>query len=156
MHPSTPPDACDHVVLVDDDARMLRAASIALRVHLPDTEVHAFVDPHAAFMEIIATRPGVVVIDYHMVTCTGAELAKALRSVLGGDCPELVLVTGDPRIPRAERRLFDGVYTKPISPFDLAEHIGAALGRRISGIRVSGADESTGSPPPTLTIATRD
>ena len=155
MRPSTPPDASDHVVLVDDDPRMLRAASIALRAYLPDTEVHAFVDPHTAFMEIIGTRPGVVVIDYHMVSCTGAELAKALRSVLGDDCPELVLVTGDSRIPRTERRLFDGVYTKPISPFDLAEHIGAALGRRISGIRVRDVGASTGSVPPALT-ATRD
>lgn len=151
MHPSTPPDSFDHVTIVDDDPRMLRAATIALRAYLPDTIVDAFTDPHQAFLNTIATRPGVVVTDYHMSTCTGAELARALRSVLHEGCPELVLVTGDSRIPRFERRLFDGVYTKPISPFDLAEHIGAALGRRVSGIRLAG--EVAEAPPPTLSLA---
>jgi len=151
MPPSTPLDGYDHVTIVDDDPRMLRAATIALRAYLPDTVVDAFTDPHQAFLHTVATRPGVVVTDYHMSTCTGAELARALRSVLHDGCPQLVLVTGDPRIPRFERRLFDGIYTKPISPFDLAEHIGAALGHRISGVRLAGV---TAASPPPLDLAT--
>ncbi len=111
------------VFLVDDERRILDATRLALEAFAASWSVDTFVDPHEAFLASFGARPDVVVTDYRMPGCTGAELARALRTAHRADCPALLLVTGETNLRRHERALFDSVYEKPLAPRHLAFHL---------------------------------
>lgn len=100
-----------------------------------------------SFNDLVASPPAVVLTDYAMPRCTGPELAAALRTALGPDCPRLALITGTP-VSRATLRLFDAYFSKPFRLASLVAAIEPWLAPSTSGVRPLSVHERPTEPPP--------
>jgi len=115
-------------VLIADDERLFAEL---LRVALKDAEgievVGVVHNLKSAIGELSATKPDVVIADYHMPDGTGADLARAVRATL----PEtsIIVLTGDPSaatLADVARSGASGHLTKERGFIDVVEAVRAA------------------------------
>jgi two-component system cell cycle sensor histidine kinase/response regulator CckA len=121
--PGTKPRAA-HIVVVDDDAVVCRAAERSLQSQ--GYVVSTFTDPHTACAAVTAapTEFDVVVTDLSMPGMTGLQLAKELQAV-NQDLP-IILCTGNPGLLTTETLLAAGIrelVLKPIGGRDLLDAV---------------------------------
>ena len=116
------------VVVVDDEPYLRKIATELLREE--GFFVEAFGDPRAARAAVLAEAPTVMVTDYRMPEWTGIDLARAVRSTLGEQCPYVVLWTGSRAlVPSHEQALVDVIVDKPC-------RIAALVGAVRRGVRL--------------------
>lgn len=101
------------VILIDDDADLLRATGQTLE--LAGFEPIAFTSATDALSKISADFPGIVVSDIRMPGLDGLELYDRLRS-LDEELP-VILMTGHGDIPMAVKAIQSGVYDFLAKPF---------------------------------------
>jgi FixJ family two-component response regulator len=114
------------VYLVDDDAGVLKALSLLLRVK--GYEVRSFSSPQLFLEEHDVAVPGCAVLDVSMPGIDGLELQHALTARAGSHRP-IVFITGKGDIPTSVRAMKAGALDfliKPINDKDLLEAISRA------------------------------
>lgn len=117
-----PPADSPRVVLVDDDAPLLRAFGRFLRHEGWDVTVLS--SPLDALGAITDAPPDVVVTDQVMPEMTGVQLARALRGQMRSQSPILVALTGSyETLSGHDKTLFDEVLRKPCPPQVLLDTI---------------------------------
>ncbi|HJL19964.1 MAG TPA: hypothetical protein RMH99_30145 [Sandaracinaceae bacterium LLY-WYZ-13_1] len=117
------------VAFVDDDARWLRPQTLVMSQ--VTSRVDLYPHPLDAVEHIPRRPPSAVVIGQRMSHVSGLDVARALRSRLGGRCPRLVLLIDDPEALTDEARaLFDEAHARPLS----AETLVGILSRAAAGL----------------------
>jgi EAL domain-containing protein (putative c-di-GMP-specific phosphodiesterase class I)/ActR/RegA family two-component response regulator len=114
------------VLLVDDDAAVIRAYSHVLARH--GTTVQTASNGKDAIARLAAGRYDVVVSDISMPEMTGLELLRAVRSV-DLDIP-VILMTGEPGLESAVQAIEYGAFrylAKPVAPALLWEVVTVAV-----------------------------
>ena len=107
-----PPADAPRVVLVDDDAPLLRALGRVLRHEGWDVTVLS--SPLDAVGVVTGAPPDVVVTDQVMPEMTGVQLARAIRAQLRGQSPIIVALTGSyDALSAQDKSVFDEVLRKP-------------------------------------------
>ena len=117
------------VVLIDDDATLLKALSQAL--NLEDIKVVAFSNPVEALATVSDELEGVVISDIRMPQMDGLDLFKAVHAI-DKDIP-VMLITGHADVPMVLSSLREGVFdflAKPINTDDLIASTKRALETR--------------------------
>lgn len=117
-----------HILLVDDDASLLRLLAIRLKSY--DFNVHAVENGEAALLALAIQRYDMVITDLRMPGIDGMELFDAIRK----EYPTLpvILMTAHGNIPDAVRATQRGVFgylTKPYEADTLIDLIGKAFSR---------------------------
>ncbi len=125
------------VVAVDDDEAMRRVLARVLSWRGYSPLVTGSRDEALAL--VLERSPVAVTIDYDLGPCTGADLARAIRSELGPHAPPLVLVSAAAdRIPRGDAQLFAAAHVKPFRASALLDDIDrlvAQTEKKRSGVR---------------------
>jgi two-component system, NtrC family, C4-dicarboxylate transport response regulator DctD len=119
----------DTVILIDDDAELLRATRQTLE--LAGFSVSAFASAAEALAGLDANFPGVVVSDIRMPGIGGLQLFDRVLQ-LDADIP-VILVTGHGDIAVAVKAIKDGAYdfiTKPFAADRLAQSVARAAEKR--------------------------
>src|SRR3954468_11479033 len=114
------------ILVVDDDAQMLRTITDILRVHgySPDTAVTG--ETAIKLAEDLETPAAVALIDLSLPDIDGIELVTRLRAI--SDLTEVVILTGNASVDSAVRALREQSYDyliKPVQP----DHLLATLER---------------------------
>jgi diguanylate cyclase (GGDEF)-like protein len=110
------------VVLLDDDAIVLQRHQLELRAG--GIEVHAISRPEALFDLLERVRPDVLILDINLPTCSGLELARAVRlSDHWLQMPILYLSSQHSLELEALKAAGDEFLSKPISHDLLVEHV---------------------------------
>lgn len=117
----------DYVLIVDDDANLLRGLTRALRRE-PYHVLTARTADEA--QHIVRSHPvSVVVSDEHMPGMRGSEMLAWVAA----QCPEIerIMMTGQPQLETIRRAQSEGrvyqFFSKPIEPADLAGSIREAI-----------------------------
>lgn len=123
----SPIDASPRVLIVDDDAPLIRMLRLAMRDC--GYRVDAEVNGRDALDHLHRTDADVIVLDLEMPVMDGREFYRALRAA-GNRAPVLVLSAFDAR--RGQRELgADAYLNKPFNPVELTLKIRDLLhGRR--------------------------
>lgn len=114
-------------LLLDDDELWLRALSRVLTAE--GLRCRCFTTPDKAIEAVCESPPDVFLIDFLLGRgWTGADVALQVHTRLVERAPLLVLVTGTlNQVSLEQRRLFDEVYGKDLSPRTLVDEVLAAL-----------------------------
>jgi len=121
--PAPPATACP-VILVDDDADLLRATRQTLLLHDYDVQAHA--GAQSALAGLHTGFEGVVVTDVRMPGMDGLAFFQHVRR-LDADIP-VILITGHGDIAMAVQAMRDGAYDFLAKPYP-ADMLLAAIGR---------------------------
>ncbi|NLI75820.1 MAG: sigma-54-dependent Fis family transcriptional regulator [Candidatus Riflebacteria bacterium] len=128
------------IVLIDDEARLLRALKRALESD--GLEVAEFLDPRQALAAVRASPPALVVSDIRMEGMSGLDLVATLRQ----ERPEVpcILMTAYSSVETAVAAVRLGAKDYLLKPFELAEFTGAV--RRALAQPAATGDEAAGDP----------
>ncbi|MCB1931160.1 MAG: sigma 54-interacting transcriptional regulator [Candidatus Accumulibacter sp.] len=126
MKPPAQPHAAHHILLIDDDADLLRL--LAMRLHAQGFRVSTAVSAEAGLARIAVEPPQLVVSDIRLPGKDGLALFDEIRSTR----PTLpvILLTAHGTIPDAVQAMSHGVFGYLTKPFDsriLLEKIAQAL-----------------------------
>jgi two-component system response regulator GlrR len=126
MNPSVQPHAAHHILLIDDDADLLRL--LAMRLHAQGFRVSTAASAEAGLARIAVEPPQLVVSDIRLPGKDGLALFDEIRSTR----PTLpvILLTAHGTIPDAVQAMSRGVFGYLTKPFDsriLLEKIAQAL-----------------------------
>lgn len=113
------------VLVVDDDPTIRRALSTVLA--RDGFDVATACDALPALDAAAASRPDIVVVDFHMPTC-GLEVVRQLKASCGDTVFVAVLTGDDHEEMRADCLAAgaDAVLIKPIAPVELRRRLTAA------------------------------
>lgn len=112
----TPDDEFDpkRVLVVDDDAPMLRTHGRVLEAH--GMRAILMADPSEALEEAKLRIPAVIVLDLVMPGMSGLEYVARLRTYYGRACPPVILVSANHvQLSPMEQLMFDAIFPKPYS-----------------------------------------
>lgn len=120
--------AVQRLLLVDDDANVLRDVAASLSRSL-DVIIEPFVDATQALHRARQTAFAAAVLDMDMPGLNGLQLARALRQV-AADLPIFFLSGSMHEFPRGEIDAVGpaGVMTKPVKTSDLVARLSVVLG----------------------------
>ena len=124
IHPGAPSGA--HVLLVDDDADLLRL--LAMRLSAAGYRVSSAESAEAALLQLALTRPQLVISDVQLPGADGLALFERIREK--HPALPVILLTAHGTIPDAVEATSRGVYTYLTKPFDgklLLEQVAQAL-----------------------------
>ena len=111
------------VAIVDDDLGVLDSLQFLLEAAGHAVAAHTSAE---AFLQTRAVRPRCLILDQHMPTMTGLDLAARLRSD-GVDIP-ILLITAQPSatiVARAREVGIEMVLEKPLAENDLLDFVNA-------------------------------
>jgi len=114
------------ILLVDDDAGLLRLLSIRLRAE--NYEVEAVESAREALGALPVFRPDLVITDLRMEKMDGIGLLKEIQRLRPGLC--VLLLTAHGTIPDAVEATQSGAFgflTKPVDKEQLLEHVSRAM-----------------------------
>ncbi len=124
-----------HVWIVDDDAEMLGAIGLMLRVI--DCTATAFPEARRAAQALLAgERPDLMIVDINMPEVSGLDLLEFIRR--RGEWEQLPIVmlsteAADVTVDRALALGADGYVTKPVTLEELERALGSARQKRKKG-----------------------
>ncbi len=102
------------VLVVDDDAAMLRTHGRVLSAH--GLRPVLMTDAGEALEEAMQRTPAVVILDLVMPAMSGLEYVTRLRSAHRRACPPVILVSSNhAQLSPMEQLLFDAIFPKPYS-----------------------------------------
>jgi DNA-binding response OmpR family regulator len=118
--PHDPPPTTLRLLLVDDDALVLKALASALRRRL-GCEVAGFTDPHAALAHARESALDLAIVDLGLPGMDGRALMVALRSARPG--LRILVLTGDARPEALGGERPDDFVQKPVDGWELADRV---------------------------------
>lgn len=108
------------IAVVDDEPTIARVVRELLEPEGYD--VRTFGEPRAAFGALLEAPAHVLVVDYNMPRCTGAELVRELRAHHDGPSAPAILITGARNdVPMVDRAPFEAILEKPFKPAHLTK-----------------------------------
>jgi len=129
------------LVIDDEEANLVVLRSILTRAGYRN--VHTLNDPVGAVERFREVRPDLVVTDFHMPVMDGLEVLRALRPLMPGYLPVLML-TADERPDLRERALASGVrdfLTKPVRGAEVLLRIHNLLEARSFHLRLQNEND---------------
>lgn len=129
--PHDDPPVALQLLLVDDDAMVLKALSAALRRRL-GCEVAAFTEPEAALDYARASAPDLAIVDLGLPGMDGRTLMSELRRVRPGI--RVMVLTGDTRPDALGPDRPDDFVQKPVDGWELADRVLALAMRDQGGV----------------------
>jgi CheY-like chemotaxis protein len=117
------------ILLVDDEATVLQATAIFLRVEGHEVITAGSPDEALAKLGRLDRAPDLIVSDFQLgLPVTGAELIERVRATVGRDIPAVVLSGDMLRVVRHCEHLANcRVFHKPVDAEELAQHLRATL-----------------------------
>ena len=117
------------ILLVDDEATVLQATAIFLRVEGHEVITAGSPDEALAKLGRLDRAPDLIVSDFQLgLPVTGAELIERVRATVGRDIPAVVLSGDMLRVVRRCEHLANcRVFHKPVDAEELAQHLRATL-----------------------------